>query len=962
MQAGLQLAFNLLDKEIFNDDKDDKKEITNKNIVMLTDGKPTYGIGRGADRTSTSTICPYGYPMIGDGRNTTHEIHQQVEAISGQIKDKKIGAYAVQVGDESFSCGNSDCNWTKKVAKWLNEDCDFITKQVGEVDDLSAVFDKIANMIKLQAKAWILTDPMGDNIVFKGFGRETDFEGEFKLESDNKTITWNLKNCDPKKVGNEYKYTLSYQIELDTLSKAFNANEFYPTNKKTSLKYLILEENQEIDEKLLKTAYFNIPSVKGYAADLTFTKVDDSDEQKPLAGAKFVLKHDGKQIGDTVVSGDDGKVTFKNIPSGHQYTLEEVDAPKGYVKGAAKTFKVEFGKINDAIQNGEFINETDTVDVNFTKVWDDEGNEKDRPDTITVQLYKYVEAYENPVPCGAPVPLEGQDEVVNVPGGEEEKKPEGGTETGGSTENGDETETGGNIGTDPELEGDPVVEEESSTGDTTDKEQGASLMVLEESESTDGSNEGEGSDVDGGTDDTQQTTKVYKNTWTYPAVWKNLPRYENGKEIQYTVREIKIDDYYATYAKPVMGDDGNWNLTVTNAYRPDSVSYIVTKVWEDDSDRDGVRPSELNLTLYQGIQEYNAPPSIEKDGNRWTYTWSGLPAYDGEGNEYTYTAKEGTVPDGYTAGNDGNEVNGLITNTHAAATTTVTVKKEWDDNNNFDGKRPEKITVNVYGTDKTKAVDTVILNEQNNWMATSNSLPKNENGKAIEYTVKEVAVPNYTASESLTNNNDGTFSYTITNTYTPVSITVNKVWVDDDNSNNTRPGSIIVKLLANGTEVGSVELNEANGWKHTWSALQKYNGNEEIKYTVNEVAVSGYKDPVVTGSVVTGFTIINTYKPDKPVIIPDPEVPGSGPDEPDEPDEPIIDDPDVPLGPGPDEPDEPVIDDPDVPLAPAPTEEADPNEPRTSDDAPLGLMMGMFLVSAGALGAISIRRKKQTEK
>ncbi|MCI5688657.1 MAG: InlB B-repeat-containing protein [Emergencia sp.] len=88
--------------------------------------------------------------------------------------------------------------------------------------------------------------------------------------------------------------------------------------------------------------------------------------------------------------------------------------------------------------------------------------------------------------------------------------------------------------------------------------------------------------------------------------------------------------------------------------------------------------------------------------------------------------------------------------------------------------------------------------------------------------------------------------------------------------------------------------------------------------------------------------------------IDDPDVPlGPGPDEP------VIDDPDVPLGPG---PDEPVIDDPDVPLAPAPAEDADSNQPKTGDEAPLALLMGMFLVSAGALGATVIRRKEKAEK
>lgn len=182
MEAGLQLAKNLLGM-------DSVKNISNKSIVMLTDGNPTYGIGEDGNRTSTDIICSDGKDMIGDGTKTTHKIHTQVEKISKSIRNAKINTYAVQVGKEKIECnGWRDCSLEQSVATWLNKDCGFVTKQVDNVDEISNIFNQIVKMIELQARAWILTDPMGTNIDFVKFNRDDDFEGEFEFKNDEKII------------------------------------------------------------------------------------------------------------------------------------------------------------------------------------------------------------------------------------------------------------------------------------------------------------------------------------------------------------------------------------------------------------------------------------------------------------------------------------------------------------------------------------------------------------------------------------------------------------------------------------------------------------------------------------------------------------------------------------------------------------------------------------------------------
>ncbi len=203
--------------------------------------------------------------------------------------------------------------------------------------------------------------------------------------------------------------------------------------------------------------------------------------------------------------------------------------------------------------------------------------------------------------------------------------------------------------------------------------------------------------------------------------------------------------------------------------------------------------------------------------------------------------------------------------------------------------------------------------------------------------------------------------------YETVEFDVEKKWVGDSEAQRPESVDVVVErsLDNNSWEtVGTLRIYRGKEWKakaynllkKAWNSANNSYSGDEYTYRVREKEVKGYSSKV-EGDMTEGFVVTNTYTPDRPKPLPDPDTPlDPGPDDPDDP---IIDDPDVPLGPG---PDEPVIDDPDVPLAPTPVEEKDPDEPKTGDEAPIGLLMGMFLVSAGALGAVYIRRKEKTEK
>ena len=106
-----------------------------------------------------------------------------------------------------------------------------------------------------------------------------------------------------------------------------------------------------------------------------------------------------------------------------------------------------------------------------------------------------------------------------------------------------------------------------------------------------------------------------------------------------------------------------------------------------------------------------------------------------------------------------------------------------------------------------------------------------------------------------------------------ISITIEKYWNEgdliraaslhpvnnpDERSSVNRPDSVMVNLLADGTVINTVELNESTGWALMLSDLPKYGeGGHEIQYTVNEVSVPGYI-ATITGDPSSGFIITNT--------------------------------------------------------------------------------------------------------
>src|SRR5699024_10719839 len=139
-----------------------------------------------------------------------------------------------------------------------------------------------------------------------------------------------------------------------------------------------------------------------------------------------------------------------------------------------------------------------------------------------------------------------------------------------------------------------------------------------------------------------------------------------------------------------------------------------------------------------------------------------------------------------------------------------------------------------------------------------------ENGEIVEevpfgeYTVEEITAPEgYRITKDIDNITIeiGETTEIVVANEAIVEVAGQKTWIDSSDEN--RPEAITVELLANGTKVDEQEVTEENDWTYSFTDLDKYDETgEDIKYSIEEVAVDGY----VTQK--EGFDLINIEKID----------------------------------------------------------------------------------------------------
>lgn len=319
--------------------------------------------------------------------------------------------------------------------------------------------------------------------------------------------------------------------------------------------------------------------------------------------------------------------------------------------------------------------------------------------------------------------------------------------------------------------------------------------------------------------------EVAANTWK--ASFTNLPQFDKGQEITYSVKE---DDATVAALKEKGYSPKVEGQTITNSHTPEQVKVSGQKVWDDADDQDGKRPTSITVKVMDGSTIVDTLEVTAANG--WKFESKDLPKYR-NGQEIVYTLKEDAVAQ-YETKID----KFTITNSYTPETVKVSGQKVWDDANNQDGKRPTSIKVKILDGDKV--VDELEVTAATDWKFESKDLPKNKKGKKINYTVlEEVTVEGYSSSQEQAT--DG--SFTLTNSYKPTQIAVKgtAIWSDAENQDKVRPSKITVRLLADGKPIKEEVVSGENGWQYDFSGLPKYKDGKEIVYSVAADPVDGYK-------------------------------------------------------------------------------------------------------------------------
>ena len=543
------------------------------------------------------------------------------------------------------------------------------------------------------------------------------------------------------------------------------------------------------------------PETTKVSGTKTWNDADDQDGIRPEKITINLLENGQKIKSTTTTKDSDWTYEFINLPkykSGKliEYTVEEV-AVEGY----------------KATISGYNITNTHTpeeVEVSGTKTWDDADNQDGiRPESITVHLLADGKEVATTTITAA---TNWTYKFINLP-----KKANGKEITYTIKEDaitGYETTINGYDITNKHV---PETIDLSGTktwndNNNQDGKRPASITVILLAN---------GKEV-------SSKTVTAKDNWIYE--FTNMAKYEAGEEISYTVSEVKVQDY----TTKVEG------MNITNTHTPETTTVSGTKTWNDANDQDGLRPETITVNLIANGNKVSSL-KVTKESN-WAYEFTNLPRYE-NGKEIVYTVTEDTVNNYKTSIGGYN-----ITNTHTPATTGISGKKTWNDNNNQDGLRPELITINLLSDGNV--IKTITTTEENNWEYSFNNLPKyRDGGVEIVYTVTEKTVPGYETSIE---------GYNITNTHTPGTTEVSgtKTWNDNENQDGKRPESITVNLLANGNIIDTKTVTEADGWAYTFANLPEFNAGVKISYTITEEKVEEYETSI------EGYNITNTHTPE----------------------------------------------------------------------------------------------------
>lgn len=239
----------------------------------------------------------------------------------------------------------------------------------------------------------------------------------------------------------------------------------------------------------------------------------------------------------------------------------------------------------------------------------------------------------------------------------------------------------------------------------------------------------------------------------YGTVLKDMPKYKNGVEIDYQIKDFKVDGYTTNIIK----GDSVKDFKVTNTHVPEMVTVTVTEGWHDQSDYDKIRPEEIALTL-TGSDGNVYEKTVNKE--TWTAVFSDLPK-NSKGEQIIYTLTQEGIK-GYSTTITNNQTDTITVINKHELVKTITVTVTWNDENNKDSIRPDKVAVKL--TDGTTVVSTKEV-KNDSWKHIFEDIPVFNGSDKVSYTITQDAVNGYTTE--IKASDDGN-TIEIINTHIPV--------------------------------------------------------------------------------------------------------------------------------------------------------------------------------------------------
>lgn len=347
--------------------------------------------------------------------------------------------------------------------------------------------------------------------------------------------------------------------------------------------------------------------------------------------------------------------------------------------------------------------------------------------------------------------------------------------------------------------------------------------------------------------------------WT--KTWTDLPKYNAGKVIEYTVEESGLPEGYTITTTK---DEETGAITLKNSYTPKGVDIAVSVNWNDADNQDGLRPEFVEAELYAGDASTGKKVKLTAD-NEWKATFEGL-AVNKNGKPIEYSLVS-TKAEGYEIKTTGSATEGLVLNyTHAVKTVDVKATVVWADGNNRDGVRPETVSLQLKA-DGENLGDVITVNEKSKWTKTWTGLGEYKAGKEVVYTVEVVGLKGGEDGYTAEITGDAGTGFTITATHVPAvaEIKASVNWDDAENQDAIRPEFVEAELYAGDVSTGKkVKLTADNKWTASFGEMDLKKDGKTIDYTLVATKVDGY-DCVVEGSPAKGLILKyshTTYKTD----------------------------------------------------------------------------------------------------